>query len=112
MDINVTRFMDCLGNLPHNQVNLGVDSATFSWNEAREATSKLKPLSEDEALALQEMFTRYGCEDVPLDKSYLMAMLRQELRCLQLEYEPESPEDGGNALYKNTETNQWWLAAN
>jgi hypothetical protein len=111
MEINVTRFMHGLGTTPHNQATLVSQAYTISWNEALEATSKLKPLSVAEYNALHRYFTRMGVEDMPTEPNEVSAMLRQELRILQQEYDPDSPDDGGNALFK-TDNNQWYLQTN
>lgn len=110
MEINVTRFMHNLGDVYHNQANLGSEACNTAWNEALEATKDIEPITDEEALAIREMFIRYGCEDVLHDKHFLMAMLRQELRLLKLEHLPKDHPsyDGGNALYK-TDDNQWYL---
>jgi hypothetical protein len=109
MEINVTRFTKDLGDTWHNQVNLGKDAATISWNEALEATQGLETLTPEECEALYDHFTGMGCEDVSKDPTELMALLRQLIRCLQLEYDPENPDDTGNELFK-TEDNQWYLS--
>ena len=108
MEINVTRFMHDLGDTWHNQVNLGYQTSSISWNEALEATRELEPLSPEEIDALIDYFLGMGVEDVPTTHPELSAMLRQELRILQIEYDPDSPEDGVNALFK-ADDNQWYL---
>jgi hypothetical protein len=109
MEINVTRFMHDLGTTPHNQVNLGSEASTLSWNEALEATSKLEPLSVEEYSAFFDYLAAGGMEAIPDDPFEVSAMLRQELRCLILE---GANEEGGYGSLFKADDNQWYLQTN